>query len=63
MLNKNREKRCYEKESYLCGKRSSSEYKQYYAAEATRGWFADRDMLVEEYNGVTSLRENLFIIS
>ena len=54
VLNKNREKRCYEKESYLCGKRSSGEYKQYYVAEAMRGsWYADRDMLVEEYNGMT----------
>ena len=52
-LNKNREKRCYEKETYVCGKHTSSEYKQYYVAETMRGGFADRDMLVEEYNGMT----------
>ena len=53
-LNKNRDKRFYEKETHLCGNHTSKVYKQYYAAEAMRGsFFADRDMLVEEFNGET----------
>ena len=50
-LNKNREKRENDKESYVCGGDNNSNYKQYYVAEGMRGLFNDRDMLIEEYSG------------
>jgi len=59
-LNKNREKRCYEKESYLCGGDSNSDYKQYYVAEGMRGLFKDRDMLIEEYSGMVEFEEKIY---
>ena len=61
VLNKKRTKRCYEKESYVCGgDNSTSHYKQYYVVEKMGRHFRDRDMLVEEHSGMVDFEGKAF---